>query len=147
MVPGLHQGNIYIKSKIRVWRDHKCVRLVGEKSLLPVREGKLSRLKGDGIGSKTETCVNWGGAIAMLPCLYQSNISMKRKLQVWRGQKCIPLVGVKPPLTCLGRRTTPFQGSRYRTESRNLRKLGWTYRHGTVFVPRQYLYQKEATGM
>ena len=28
-----------------------------------------------------------------------------------------------------------------------LPKLGRTYRHGTVFVPRKYLYQKEATGM
>ena len=28
-----------------------------------------------------------------------------------------------------------------------LRNLGRTYRHGTVFAPRKYLYQKEATGM
>ena len=28
-----------------------------------------------------------------------------------------------------------------------LTKLGRTYRHGTVFVPRKYLYQQEATGM
>ena len=28
-----------------------------------------------------------------------------------------------------------------------MRKLGWTYRYGTVFAPRQYLHQKEATGM
>ena len=26
-------------------------------------------------------------------------------------------------------------------------KLGRTYRHGTVFAPKKYLYQKEATGM
>ena len=29
----------------------------------------------------------------------------------------------------------------------NLPKLGRTYRHGTVFAPRKYLCQKEATGM
>ena len=29
MVPCLHQGNIYIKSKLRVWRDQKCIPLVG----------------------------------------------------------------------------------------------------------------------
>ena len=29
MVPCLHQGNIYIKSKLRVWRDQKCFPLVG----------------------------------------------------------------------------------------------------------------------
>ena len=40
-----------------------------------------------------------------------------------------------------------------RTESleigreRKVWKLGRTYGHGTVFAPRKYLYQKEATGM
>ena len=29
MVPCLHQGNIYTKRKLRVWRDHKCIPLVG----------------------------------------------------------------------------------------------------------------------
>ena len=88
-----------------------------------------------------------GGPIAMVPCLYQGNIYTKRTIRVWRDQKCIPLVGAKTPLTCAGRQTTPYQGSRYKAENRNLRKFGWTYRHGTVFVPRQYLYQKKATGM
>ena len=36
---------------------------------------------------------------------------------------------------------------RYRAKTGKLRKLGETYRFGTVFAPRQYLYQKEATGM
>ena len=29
MVPCLHQGNIYIQRKLRVWRDQKSVPLVG----------------------------------------------------------------------------------------------------------------------
>ena len=36
---------------------------------------------------------------------------------------------------------------RYTAQNGNLAKLGRTYRHGTVFAPRKYLYQKEATGM
>ena len=96
------------------------------------------RLNGGCIGPRTETCVNWGCPIAMVPCLQQGNICMKRKLRVWRDRKCISLVGTKTPLTCAGR---------YRAENGNLRKLGWTYHHGTVFAPRQYLYEKEATGM
>ena len=52
----------------------------------------------------------------------------------------------KTPLTSAGRQTTPSQGSQYRAENGNLRKLGWTYRHGTVFAPEQYLYQQETTG-
>ena len=91
--------------------------------------------------------VNWGGPIAMVPCLHQGNIYIKRKLRVWRDQKCIHLVGTKTQLTCAGRQTTPCKGRMYRAENGNLCKLGWTYRHGAVFASRQYLYQKEATGM
>ena len=29
MVPCLHQGNIYNNRKLRVWRDQKCIPLVG----------------------------------------------------------------------------------------------------------------------
>ena len=83
----------------------------------------------------------------MVPCLHQGNIYMKRKLRVWRAQKCISLVGAKSPLTCAGHQTTPSQMSRYRVGNGNLRKLGWTYRNGTVFAPWKYSNQKEATGM
>ena len=72
---------------------------------------------------------------------------MKRELVVWRVQKCIPLVGAKTPLNCGGRQTTPSQGRRYRAENVNLRKLWKIYRLGTVFAPRQYLYEKGASGM
>ena len=200
MVPCLHQSNIYIKRKLRVWRDQKCIPLVNEKTrltcagpqtstsqgswcrpesgnlhkqwwtcrhgtvfaprqylyknkatgmesremyfpysvqklLLPVQVIKLLRIKGVGVGSRTVTCVNWGGPIAMVPCLHQGNIYIKRKLRLWRDQKCIALVDAQTPLTCAGRQTTPSQGSRYRPENRSLRKLGWTDRHCTVVAP------------
>ena len=112
-----------------------------------MRAVKLPRLKGVGIGLTTETCVNWGGSIAMVPCFHQGNIYIKRKLRVWRAKKCISLVGAKSTLTCVGRQITVHQGRQYRVGNGNLRKLGRTYHHGTVFAPRQYLHQKEATGM
>ena len=112
-----------------------------------MRAVKLSRLKGVGIGLKTESCMNWGGPIAMVPCLHQGNIYFKRKLWVWRDQKHVPLVCAKTLLTCADRQTISSQGSQYRPENANLRKFGLNYRHGTVFTPKQYLYQKEATGM
>ena len=112
-----------------------------------MRTVKLPRLKRVGIGLGTETCVHWDGPIAILPYLHQGNIYVKNKLRVWRDQKCIPLLGAKTPLICAGRETTPCQGSRYKPKKGNLQKLGWTYRHGTAFAPRQYLYHKEATGM
>ena len=76
----------------------------------------------------------------MVPCWHQGNIFIRRKVGVWRDQKCIPLVSSKTPLTCAVLQTTPSQGSRYRAENGNLRNLRRTYRHGTVFPPRQYLY-------
>ena len=94
-----------------------------------------------------ESCVSLGGLIAMVPCLHQGNVHIKRNLQVWRAQKCIPLVGAKTPLTCAGWQTTPSHGGRYRAENGNLRKLGLTYCHGIVYPPNKYIYTKQATDM
>ena len=83
----------------------------------------------------------------MVPCLQQGNIYTKRKLRVWRDQKCIPLVGAITPLTCAGCQNTPSRGRQYRDKNGKLGKLGRKYGHGTVFAPRKYLYQKETMGM
>ena len=40
--------------------------------------------------------------------------------------------------------TSPSHGGQYRAENGNLRKLGWTYHHGSVFAPKQCLDQKKA---
>ena len=79
--------------------------------------------------------------------MHQSNVYIKGKLQVCSVQKCIPLVGAKTALTCAGRQTTPSQVSQYRAENGNLWKSGSTFRHGSVFAPKQCLNQMEATGM
>ena len=112
-----------------------------------MRAIKVPRLKGGGMGSRRETCLYWGGPIAMVPCLYQGNICIKRKLRVWRDRKWFSLVDAKTPLTCAGRQTTPSQMRWYRVDKGNFRKLGRTYCHGTVIAPKEYLYRKEATGM
>ena len=83
----------------------------------------------------------------MVPCFHQGNIYTKRKLRVWRDQKCIPLVGAITPLKCEGRQSTPSRGRQYRAQNGKFGKLGRTYGHCTVLSPRKYLYQKEATGM
>ena len=109
---------------------------------------KLPRLKGGRIGPRRETCVYWGGPTAMVPSLHHGNIYIKRKLRVWRVRKLIFLVGAKTPLTCAGRRqSTTCQGRPNRAEKGNLCIFGWTCRHGTVFTPWKYLYEKEAMGM
>ena len=112
-----------------------------------MRAVKILRVEGGGVGPRTESYLNWDGPIAMVPCLHQGNIYTKSKLRAWRDQKCIPLVGAITPLISAGRQNNPSRGRRYRARNGKLRKLGRTYRHGTVFAPRKYLYQKEATGM
>ena len=114
---------------------------------LTVRAVKIPRLKGGSIGPRTESCINCDGPISMLPCFHQGNIYIKRKLQVWRDQKCIPLVRAITPLNCAGRHNTPSRGRQYRAQNGKFGKLERTYGLGTVFAPRKYLYQKEATGM
>ena len=108
---------------------------------------KILSLEGGGIGPRKESRVNWDGPIAMVPCLHQGNIYMNSKLRVWRDQKCIPLVDAKIILSCASRQNIPSRGRRYRAQNGKLCKLGRTYRHGTVFAPRKYLYRKETTGM
>ena len=124
MVPCLHQGNIYIKRKLRVWRDQKCIPIVGGITQLNCagRHNTPSRGK-QFIGSRTESLVNWDGPMAMVPCLHQGNIYIKTKLRVWRDQKCIPLVGAIIPFTCAGRQNTPSRGRQYRAHYGKLHKL------------------------
>ena len=112
-----------------------------------MRAVKIPRIEGGSIGPRTESLVNWDGPMAMVPCLHQGNIYTKRKLRVWRDQKCIPLVGAITPLKCEGRQSTPSRGRQYRAQNGKFGKLGRTYGHGTVFAPRKYFHQKEATGM
>ena len=147
MVPCLHQGNIYTKRKLRVWRDQKCIPLVGAKTILTCagRQNTQSRKRQQraqkGKLHKLGRTYRHGTVFAPRKGLYQ------KEAMVWRDQKCIPLVGAKSILTCAGRQNTPSRLMRYRAKTGKLRKLGETYRQDTVFAPRQYLYQKEATGM
>ena len=130
-----------------MWKEQKCIPLVGAETPLNCSVRQTIPSHGGGIVPRTETCINWGGPIAMVPCLHQRNINIQRKLRVARGQECIPLLGAQTPLTCAGQKTTLFHGGRYRAEDGNLRKLGWTDCHGTVFAPKKCLYPQEAVSM
>ena len=78
---------------------------------------------------------------------YPVSYYIKWKLRVWRAQKCIALVCRKTPPTCADLQATPFHGWQYRAEKGNMRNFGPPNPHGTAFAPKQWLYQKEATGM
>ena len=82
-----------------------------------MRAVKIPRLEGGSIGYRTESLVNKDRLIAMVPCFYQGNICTKRKLRVWRDQKCIPLVGAITEFDCADRDNTPSRGNQYRAEN------------------------------
>ena len=115
-----------------------------QKLNLPLQACTLPRFMESSIGPRMEICINSGLPITMLPCFRQSNVYIKRKLRVWRARKCSPLVGAETEPTSMGLQTTLVHGGKYRGENGNLCIFGSTYRHGTVFAPKQYLYQKEA---
>ena len=147
MVPCLNQGNIYTKRKLRVWRDQKCIPLVGAKTPLTCagRQTTLSRFMR--YRAKTGKLSKLGGTYRHVTRFAPRQYLYQKEATGMGDQKYIPLVSAKTPLTCAGRQTTLSRFMWYRAKTGKLRKLGGTYRHDTRFTPRQYLYQKEATGM
>ena len=132
MVPCVHQENIYTNRKLRVWRDQKCIPLVGAKTLVICAGLQNTPSRGRQYrGPRTESWVNWDGHMAMVPGLHQGNIYTKRKLRVWRDQKCTTLVGAITPLTCAGSQNTQSRGKQYRAQYGKFGKLGRSYGHGT----------------
>ena len=91
-----------------------------------------------------EICVNSGLPIAMVPCLHQSNVHVKRKQWERRAQKCKPFVGAKIVRTYTFLQTTLYHAAPYSADNVNLRKFGVTYHDGTMFIAKQFSYQKEA---
>ena len=94
-----------------------------------------------------QICGKSGLPFAEVPCLHQSNLHMKRKLREWRTQKCNPCFGAESPPLSTGQQTTRFHAAPYGTVSANLRKVGASFRRGTVFALLQSTYGREATGM
>ena len=123
MVPRLHQGNIYTKRKLWVLREQIYIQQVGAITPLTCAVRQNTPSRGRRYRDRKESRVNWEGPIAMVPCLHQGNIYTKRKLRVWRDQKCIPLIGVKTILTCAGHQSTPSRRTRYRAQNGKLRNL------------------------
>ena len=117
MVPCLHQGNDYIKRKLRVCITQKCNLLVGAKTVPP----------GTGLQTiqfPTAQCMADNGNLrdldlpfAIVPCLHQDNDYIKRKLQVCRVQTYNLLVGAKTVSPGTGPHTTPFHTAPYRADN------------------------------
>ena len=83
----------------------------------------------------------------MVACLHESNDYIKRKLRVWKSKKCNRFLGAKNLLAVAGIQIIMIHSKPNRADNGNLGKLGLIYLHGTEFAPKQWLYEKEATGM
>ena len=88
-----------------------------------------------------------GLPIAMVPSLHQNSNYIKQKFQGCRAQKYYPCVGAKGVQTSTLLQITRIHVSPYRADNANFRKFGASYRHSTVFAPKQYLHQKESLVM
>ena len=72
----------------------------------PVRACKLHRFVQRRIGPSLNFWGNSFVPIAMVPCLHQGNIDIKRKLRVWGAQKCNFFLGEKTVPTSTGLQTS-----------------------------------------
>ena len=114
---------------------------------LPLRGSTVPRFMGGSIGPRMEICETSALPIPMVPRLHQRNDYIKRKLRAWRGQNCIAQVGADTVLTTAWEQNSPFHGGYYRAKNGNIRNFGPTNPHCTAFAPKQWFYEKEATGM
>ena len=83
-----------------------------------------------------QICGHSGLTLAMVPCLHQSIVNIKRKLGVWGALKCNPYFGAELVLPSTGQQTTRIHAEPYGTVNANLRKFGPTFRQCTVFAPK-----------
>ena len=81
-----------------------------QKPYLAVWDHKLPCFMGVCIRQRMEICKTLGLSIPMVPRLHQSSAHIKRKLHVWRAQKCNALVSAETVLTSEGRKLPHFKG-------------------------------------
>ena len=108
-----------------------------QKNVLRMRAFKLSGFMQSRIEPTMKIWGNSGLLISIVPNLHQSSDYIKRKLLVWRAYKYNHFVDAKIVLAVAGMQTTRIHSVPNKTNNGNLRKLGFTYLHGTEFAPKQ----------
>ena len=127
-------------------RLQKCFALVGADTELTIPWPQTTPFHG-GYRAQNGNMRNFGPTNPHGTALHQRNGYSKRKLRAWRVQKCIALVVSDSVITTAWKQSTPFHGGEYRAQNGNMRNFGPTNPLGTALVPKQWLYEKEATGM
>ena len=94
MVPCFYQGNIYTKRKLRVWRDLKCIPIVGAINALncerrqntPSR-GRQERAQNGKFGKLGRTYVH-GTVFAPRKYLYQKEAMGMQRQEMYSVSRC-----------------------------------------------------------
>ena len=114
MVQCLYQSNDYMKRKLREWTAQKCNFPVRAKTVPSGAGLQITPFFAEPYRADNEKCGNWGLPITMVPCLHLSNDYIKRKLRVWKAQKCNFLVSAKNVPTGRGLQIATFLAAPYR---------------------------------
>ena len=77
MVPPLHQGNVYIKMQLWVWRSQKYNRFLGAINSLQVTARQITRFHAPCIKPRMEIWENSKLSKTMVPPLHQSSVYIK----------------------------------------------------------------------
>ena len=146
-VTGFVQFRIWAIMQIWNGEPKNVILVLVQKAHFAVRACKLPGFMQHRIWPTMLICGNSGLPFAVVPCFHQCNLYMKRKLREWRTQECNPCFGTESPLRSTGLQTTRFHAAADMAYNANLRKLGASFRRGTVFQTIQSTYENEATGM
>ena len=94
MVPSLHQGNIYTKRKLRVWRDQKFIPLVGAITPLTCAGHQNTPSRGTQYSAQNgklgKLCRKYGhGTVfALRKCLYQKEATGMERPEMHSASRC-----------------------------------------------------------
>ena len=148
MIPHFHQRNGYIKSKLRAWRVQKCIALVGADTVLTTAWPLTTQFHG-ACRAQNGNLRNFGPtnphgtAFAPKQWLYQNEATGMESSKMYCPSRCryrtYHCVEAKYPVSLGG-----SIGPKVEICEISARPIN---PHGTAFAPKQWLYQKEATGM
>ena len=146
-VPCLHQINVYIKRKLRVWGTQKCNFLICAETVPTVTGRQTTYSQAMPYMANIGNLRQYGASNPEGTVFAPNQFYIKRKLRVWGTQKCNLLDGAETTPTVTDRQTTYSQAMPLMANIGNLPQNGASNPQGNVFAPNQCLYQKEATGV
>ena len=114
-----------------------------QKPCRPVRVNKLPNVMQRRIAPAIKIFGILGQLFAMVTCLHQCKVYIKKKLLVWRAQKFNLLGCAKSTPTCTGQQTTLCLAAPYCERNRNFKNFGasidmvWCLHQCNVYIERK----------